>query len=119
MISHLGTVILKVSDMDRSVSFYRDLLGLPIKFESPGWTEFDLSGVALALHPCPTECLDDLGKNGVSVNFLVEDIKKVVTELRGRGAQGDLTIGEEEFGRFLEIADPDGYAVGIYQLRKR
>ena len=39
-----------VCDMKRSVSFYRDVLGLPPKFESPGWTEFATEGATLALH---------------------------------------------------------------------
>jgi lactoylglutathione lyase len=39
-----------VSDMKRSVSFYRDVIGLPLKFESPGWTEFATDGSTLALH---------------------------------------------------------------------
>ncbi|MFQ5637871.1 MAG: VOC family protein [bacterium] len=30
-------VIVFVSDMARSVSFYRDVLGFPLKFESPDW----------------------------------------------------------------------------------
>ena len=42
--------IVFVSDMQRSVSFYRDILGLPLKFESPGWTEFATEGATLALH---------------------------------------------------------------------
>ena len=42
--------IIFVSDMKRSVSFYRDVLGLPLKFESPGWTEFATAGATLALH---------------------------------------------------------------------
>src|SRR5437016_2685890 len=32
--------IIFVSDMKRAVSFYRDVLGIPLRFESPGWTEF-------------------------------------------------------------------------------
>ena len=36
--------IVFVSDMKRAVSFYRDVLGLPLKFESPGWTEFATDG---------------------------------------------------------------------------
>lgn len=32
--------IVFVSDMRRSVSFYRDTIGLPLRFESPEWTEF-------------------------------------------------------------------------------
>ena len=43
-------VIVFVSDMKRSVSFYRDVLGLPLRFESPEWTEFATEGATLALH---------------------------------------------------------------------
>src|SRR5882724_9000764 len=46
--------IVFVSDMQRSVAFYRDVLGLPLKFESPGWTEFSTQGATLALHASPT-----------------------------------------------------------------
>jgi len=42
--------IVYVSDMKRSLSFYRDVLGIPLKFESPGWTEFATEGATLALH---------------------------------------------------------------------
>jgi catechol 2,3-dioxygenase-like lactoylglutathione lyase family enzyme len=36
--------------MKRSVAFYRDVLGLPLKFESPGWTEFATDGATSPLH---------------------------------------------------------------------
>ena len=39
--------IVLVSDMKRSVTFYRDVLGLPLKFETPGWTEFSTDGATL------------------------------------------------------------------------
>jgi lactoylglutathione lyase len=39
-----------VSDMERSVAFYRDKLGVPLKFQSPEWTEFQTGGTTLALH---------------------------------------------------------------------
>ncbi len=42
--------IVFVSDMARSVAFYRDVVGIPLKFESPGWTEFVTDGATLALH---------------------------------------------------------------------
>lgn len=42
--------IVFVSDMRRSVSFYRDVLGLPLRFESPGWSKFATGGATLALH---------------------------------------------------------------------
>ena len=42
--NRLGHAILFVSDMSRSVKFYRDVLGFALRFELPEWTEFD-SGV--------------------------------------------------------------------------
>jgi lactoylglutathione lyase len=42
--------IVFVSDMSRSVAFYRDMLGLPLRFESPAWSEFTTEGATLALH---------------------------------------------------------------------
>ena len=42
--------IVFVSEMKRSVWFYRDVMGLPLKFESPDWTEFATEGATLALH---------------------------------------------------------------------
>ena len=36
----LGYAIHFVADMDRAVAFYRDTLGLTLKFASPGWSEF-------------------------------------------------------------------------------
>lgn len=46
----LAYAIVFVSDMARSVRFYRDVLGLPLRFESPGWSEFATEGATLALH---------------------------------------------------------------------
>ena len=36
--------IVFVSDMARSIVFYRDTLGLPLRFETPAWTEFATDG---------------------------------------------------------------------------
>ena len=44
-----------VADMDRAVAFYRDTLGLALKFASPHWTEFATGETTLALHPASPE----------------------------------------------------------------
>ncbi len=46
----LNYAIVFVSDMKRAVAFYRDVIGLPLRFESPGWTELATDGATLALH---------------------------------------------------------------------
>lgn len=43
-----------VSDMRQATAFYKDVLGLPSRFESPGWTEFATEGCTLALHATDT-----------------------------------------------------------------
>jgi catechol 2,3-dioxygenase-like lactoylglutathione lyase family enzyme len=35
----LTYAIVFVSDMARSVAFYQDIIGLPLKHQSPGWSE--------------------------------------------------------------------------------
>jgi lactoylglutathione lyase len=47
----LNYVIEFVADMDRAVKFYRDVLGLSLKFQSPGWSEFSTGETSLDLHP--------------------------------------------------------------------
>jgi len=51
MRAKLSYAIKFVSDMDAAVQFHRDVLGLPLKFHSPGWSEFATGDVTLALHP--------------------------------------------------------------------
>jgi lactoylglutathione lyase len=40
-----------VADMDKAVKFYRDVLGLKVKFESAGWSEFVTGETTLAKNP--------------------------------------------------------------------
>ena len=40
-----------VADMGTAIAFYRDKLGLELKFQSPFWTEFATGDTVLALHP--------------------------------------------------------------------
>jgi catechol 2,3-dioxygenase-like lactoylglutathione lyase family enzyme len=53
MFNKVDYIMVNVSDMSRSVAFYRDILGLSLKFESPGWSEFHTGATTLALHPMP------------------------------------------------------------------
>ena len=51
----LSYAIKYVADMDKAVAFHRDTLGLPLKFESPFWSEFATGDTTLALHPASSE----------------------------------------------------------------
>jgi catechol 2,3-dioxygenase-like lactoylglutathione lyase family enzyme len=66
-------VIKFVADMNRAVKFYRDVLGLSLKFESPGWSEFITGETTLALHPAsekiPRESLNWASRSPASKKF--------------------------------------------------
>ncbi|MGI9516973.1 MAG: VOC family protein [Pirellulaceae bacterium] len=61
--------IVLVSDMARSVKYYRDTLGIPLKFESPEWTEFKTDGATLALHLCAASPADSRTPNAESAGL--------------------------------------------------
>ena len=63
-------VIKFVTDMNKAVKFYRDTLGLQLRFESPGWSEFATGETTLALHPASDK--NPVGK--VEFGFTVADV---------------------------------------------
>ena len=65
----LTYVIKFVGDMDRAVAFHRDTLGLPLKFESPGWSEFETGGTTLALHTAAPATASGNSLNRIAKRF--------------------------------------------------
>ena len=115
--------IVFVSDMKRAVSFYRDVLGLPLRFESPGWTEFATDGATLALHPgegSDPETKDPLKapagrcRPGLCVPNL-DDFHKRMLERKVACIQEP----REVFGsRIAQYLDPDGLAISVSEERR-
>jgi lactoylglutathione lyase len=55
MQASLAYAIKYVADMNKAVAFYRDKLGLTLRFESPFWSEFETGATTLALHHASAE----------------------------------------------------------------
>ena len=70
-----------VADMDKAVKFYRDVLGLKMKFESPGWSEFVTGETTLALHPASEK--NPAGK--VELGFTVTDVEAFYRDMSAKG----------------------------------
>jgi len=120
MLKHPSYAMVNVSDMSRSVAFYRDLLGLPVRFESPGWTELDTGTTTVALHHVPpaekaaeAACGPQAGT--CSLGFSVDDLEKTHAELVRRGVKFVMppTVREEEGIRLAVAVDPDGLALSF------
>ena len=112
--------IIFVSDMDRSVAFYRDVIGLPLKFESPGWTEFATDGATLALHTSHERAEDDTDGDSDGMpagrcrpGLQVPDLD----EFHQRMLAHDVPCVQsptDVFGsRVAQYRDPDGLAISV------
>jgi len=98
-------VIKFVADMNRAVRFYRDVLGLQLKFESPGWSEFVTGETKLALHPAS----EKNPAGAVELGFRVPDIQKFYLEMRAKGVNFSMPPTKQDFGGLLaQFVDSEG-----------
>lgn len=101
----LSHVIEFVADMDAAVEFYRDTIGLPLKFQSPGWSEFVTGETSLALHPASP------GKpaGSVEMGFTVGDLPAFHQEMSAKGVKFSMPPTKQEYGRMLaQFVDSEG-----------
>ena len=114
----VGAVILLVSDMERSIRFYRDTLGIPIKIKSKAWTEFFNKDTVLALHPAKKKSKMKTG-SGMLVGFEVSDLDSTVKKLKQKKVKFFKKPKEEPFGKHAIIEDPDGHLVSIAEIKEK
>ena len=101
----LGYVIEFVSDMNRAVKFYRDVLGFQLKFESPGWSEFVTGETTLALHPASQKN----ATGTVELGFTVPDVQEFHKEMSAKGVQFTMPPTKQDYGGLLaRLVDSEG-----------
>jgi len=116
-IKKVGNVILAVKDLDRSLEFYHEIIGLPIKNQRRSWIDLGTVGAALSLHPASltAEHVGSSIDNGITIGFLVGDIKSALEELRSKGIRVYREIAERGAGLNAIVQDPDGYLVSLFE----
>jgi methylmalonyl-CoA/ethylmalonyl-CoA epimerase len=113
-LGRLHQIALYSRDLDRSLAFYRDVLGLPFLFRAPNVVFFDCAGTRLMLGEAPA----DFRPSTAFLYFWVPDMKAAAETLGGRGLK---------FGRephlvaklpdrevwLAEFTDPDGNPLAL------
>jgi lactoylglutathione lyase len=128
MLSKVDYVMVNVSDMSSSVEFYRDKLGLKLKFQSDGWTEFQTETTTLALHgggKTQEHTKDTDPKTTYagtcSIGFNVENVSQVYEELKAKGVNFVMPPMERE-GEGIKLTvciDPDGLPISFAEMIKK
>jgi catechol 2,3-dioxygenase-like lactoylglutathione lyase family enzyme len=113
MIGTLDHVYYWTRDMDRALTFYTEVVGLPlVRREGNEWAELDAGSVRFALHGT-----DDEMPGSGTVVLRVDDLDAARWALEQRGAVFDAYVGDVEgFARFATFRDPDGNPVQVIEF---
>jgi len=109
-------MLLRPADYPRSVSFYRDSLGLAIAREYPGGTVFyaGQSLIELAGHGAPA---NTQGPFPGALWLQVRDIHATQDELAGRGVVIAREARQEPWGLYeMHVTDPDDVTLIFVQI---
>lgn len=110
-----------VRDMDSAVAFFRDILGLPLKFQSPQWTEFNTDGATLALHTTaeapPNKLTGDTPAGVVRIGFNVDDLEHCHRRLIDAGVHCVKPPADIFGARVAQYEGPDQMVFSIGQNR--
>ncbi len=118
MFKRVDDVFFNVDDMDGAAAFYRDKLGLSIKYQSADWVELDAGNVTIALrrYGSGPEGRPELGVGeGATIVLEVDDIEASKAELEDRGVKfigGVFQYGAVKLAAFEDL---DGNVLQIYQ----
>ena len=117
-VTALDLVFYWVTDLDRAVAFYRDVLGLqPTRRDGGSWAQFELNGRRFALHGVGEG--QPMSPGGATAVFEVADLDAAAGMLATR----DIAVvheGEVEgFARFCSFLDPDGNTVQLIEYAER
>ena len=109
---HFDCIFYYVSDMDRAITFYSDVLGMRLSSKDVV-ARFDIDGVLFELVPSRDKV--KLGEGGnARLCLKVDDISQAVEYLKIYGTDvGE--IQKVEKGRLSSFKDPDGNEICLWQ----
>ena len=113
-LTRIGIVMFGVASVARSIAFYRDLLGLKLQTEFPGFAFFEVGGVTLVVSEPLAKALG-AGPGDAEVIFPVEDVRAAYEALRTRGlvfSQEPRNVSGPMWA--ANFADPDGHRLSIF-----
>ena len=117
-IKRVSNVILAVQDMKKSLQFYHEVLGMPIKNQRDNWIDLGQSGGSLlSLHPAEDDEPHSGTSihNGVLVGLIVGDIKSAVEELKTKDVKIYREIQIKGAGKNAIVVDPDNYMISLFE----
>jgi predicted enzyme related to lactoylglutathione lyase len=113
-----------VSDLPRAVSFYRNMLGLPLAFQDErfGYASFETEGLRLGLACVDPQATDATVRPGrhTGIGLGVPDLVAAHRRLEAAGIRFTMPPTKQPWGGFMAMFDdPDGNVFYLDQLGDR
>ena len=118
VVTGIDVVYLYVNDLERSLRFYRDLLGISLetRFGDANWVDHRFAnGVRFALHRSHAGA-EPQPPGSVLVSFTVPELEATAARLQASGIKVD-GPRHEPWGSLCTVLDPDGYRVQLFRPR--
>lgn len=113
-LSKIGVIMLGITDLEKSVAFYRDRLGLQLTGQHEGFAFFDAGGITLALSLSLARAISQ-GPGAAEVVFSVEHVRAAYEALRTAGvefaSEPRAVAGPMWAANFH---DPDGHLLSVF-----
>jgi len=114
MINKIGFISYTVSNLQQSIKFYQNLLGLELLLKDDRWAEFNISGQRFAIHEKTNgEIMDD--QSAAIVYFEANPIETIVKDLQVKGVKFRGEIEVYSYGKLILFSDPDNNSLGLYE----
>ena len=117
-IKRVSNVILAVKGLEKSLAFYHEILGMPIKNQRDNWVDLGQSGGSLlSLHPAEDDEPHSGTSihNGVLVGLIVGDIGSAIEELKSKNVKIYRDVQKKDAGKNAIFVDPDDYLISLFE----
>ncbi len=104
---------LYVRDTQRSIQFYRDILGFDVLQAFPDGALLKVGSIQLGIHREESDRKSQPG--GMSIILNSSDIKRDYATLLKSGVKFLTEIQKQPYGQIASFNDPDGYLLELWQ----
>lgn len=113
-----GNATIIVSDMDRSIQFYTDILGLKLtnRFGYDWATVSAGEGLTIGIHPASAKYPSPGTKGAIILGLDIDvPVEEAVRKLAQHGVSIKGSIVRSEPGNFANLEDPDGNEIYLWE----
>ena len=114
-----GNATVFVSNMDRAVRFYTEVLGLKLTNRfGDHWATVEAGrGLTIGLHPASPQYPAPGTKGGIMLGLEIDEpIDRAIARLTERGVRMTGPVVKSEPGSFVHFQDPDGNDIYFWEV---